>query len=1226
MPAATPPTAAPETGTHLHLFGLPCVVSAGRRIALPVRKTLALLVYLALQGPASRSSLSALLWPDLDDTTARRNLRHALHRLRAAGLDGLLQVHDEQVAISGLSHDLQQLEQALADADVARAQALRTGSLCDGLELPDAPAFNAWLAACRERFVRTWRAAMGRQVQQLQAAGELEAALAIQQQLADDDVLHESTCLDLMQLHAERGDNAAALLAYQRLFDGLRDELGVAPSQPLQALALGLRGPPVPRNAVAGAASGLALDLVPAGVQEAAPGVKTPPAGPLPTWTAPAATRLQGVAPTGLPAHVPFITRAAAQAAVEAAWAQGQRVYLHGVAGAGKTRLACELAAARGPWLRVACEPQDALLPYSSIVRLLRAAQQAAADVVLPDWVRRELAQLMPELGTPPDSLATNEARQRLLAAVAECWRLLVHDNFSAVVLDDWHWGDSASVEFWAGLDDAGPNPTLAAAAPIVWLISHRSAQLPEAALQRMRADVDSGRGVSVALEGMTAAEVLVLTQTLSGTGGAQLFSQRLHQATAGNPFFLLETLRHLFAQRLLVADSQGWSTPFDDLTRDYAELPVPASVHATVLSRLRALGEAVQQPLELACLCSGPIDARLLAGAGGLDEASVITALEHAQAAQLLHEWPNQDQDQGQGAGWHFAHDLVRQALQRSLSSARRRLLHERLAQQLERSAAEPALVAAQWEAAQRPGSALRWRIAAAEAAQRVHALGEALAHYGQALAHAATGGGSVLSATGGGSAISAADDGSATIASIHLACARLHARRSDRDAADTALAAAVTAAAEASRSPAAVGAPEPADAVLHIQLLQAEYLVETGRAAPAGSLLDALAPELARAAPALRARALGVAGGLMVRDGRHNEAQATLQQAADLLEALPEARPQLAALLLEQMRLCHRRGDRAEWGRLAQRAVTLHQAIHAPQGQALALAQLGAYHLESGDRAAGLAATEQARQLAQRCGLVQAQREAIVILVEDAFCTGDIDRVIALLDQGQALAPVFELRQTELNFLAARCYAHQLRGELDKALAAAGQLLAAAAQLTEPMLRIVYLHIVVELHLLSGDAAVARRLLDQAQVLGDALRASGEGNAYAARQLSLQAWLALNEGRAADALALLSEGTALAEDPRDRFEIAWIAAAAARALGDLAQARDRLATVGLGDDVGGALLALWLEQRLGLAVQCGQADPAARDKAREQLASGQVPPLLAPRLQAALDAAAGL
>ena len=39
-----------------------------------------------------------MLWSGLDEPTARRNLRHALHRLRSAGLGDVLVADDEQIA------------------------------------------------------------------------------------------------------------------------------------------------------------------------------------------------------------------------------------------------------------------------------------------------------------------------------------------------------------------------------------------------------------------------------------------------------------------------------------------------------------------------------------------------------------------------------------------------------------------------------------------------------------------------------------------------------------------------------------------------------------------------------------------------------------------------------------------------------------------------------------------------------------------------------------------------------------------------------------------------------------------------------------------------------------------------------------------------------------------------------------------------------------------------
>lgn len=1133
---------------RLHLLAAPRLLVGGQAVHVGSRKAFAILALLALDGHATRDRLSLLLWPDADAAAGRRNLRRELFRLRQLGVP-LEDAADAALALApALTVDALQLlrEGRLPDdADSTK------GIVLEGLDGVGSIDFDGWLQRWRAQIAHLQGQLLDREAQACEQRGDLLAALALQRQRWAAETCNEAAALQVMRLLVTLGDRAGAALAFQCLSDALHDELGMQPSQPVQDLARELRGP-------VGA--------------ESASRPQQPPD--------PGRTFTRAGAEPGLAAEVPFVPRAAAQQAIEAAWAAGQRVYLHGAAGAGKSRLACEMASARGPWLRVACEPQDNELPYSSVVRVLRALRESAPDVALPDWVRRELAQLMPELGPPPQAQATDEARQRLLAAVAESWRLLMHDNFSAMVLDDWHWGDAASVELWAGMNETAPAPVQAE--PVAWIIAYRGAQLPPAALQRQRSDVDSGRGAAVALEGMDQAEVLAFTRLLSGSPGGRLFSQRLHAATQGNPFFLLETLRHLFAQRLLVAEASGWSTPFDRLTQDYAELPVPPSVRAAVQARVRALGAPVQRLLELASLCSGDVDASLLAGASALDEEAVIAALDHAQAAQLV---------RASGAGWRFVHDLVRQSLLEGISAARQRLLNERVAAQLQQRGAAPALVAAQWEAAQRPAAAVPWRIAAAESALRVHALNESLAHYAQALADGAPG---------------------STAVAVHLAMARVHARRSDRAGADAALASAGAAAAGSTAE------------VLQVQLACAGYLVETERDDLANSLLDAVEPEVRRAPPAQRAQALTARASLHLRQGRHNEARALMQAAELLLDGVADCRPQLAALLVQMVRLHERRGDNLEWGRVAARAVAVHESIADAAGHAMALILLGTHHIFNGQREQGLRVNERARQIAQHCGSVTAQRGALFNLVQNAFDTGDSDGAMALLDEYEALAPGFERSADEQRFLGARLYLHFLRGDMAAGRRAAERVLALSSAQSDPLRHISVLHTVFHLDLLGGDLARARVTLDEAQALCDAQDRRTEGNQFAPAQATHQAWLALAEGRPAQALALLPETDSL-QQLTDRFACAWIGCAAERALGDRSAAQRRLDKVHIDDDMDATLLVLWLEQRLMLAAETGLRDTAAQARALALLGGRQVPALLVERLQRAVGRAAG-
>ena len=65
------------------VLGPPEVFHDGSRLAFPLRKAQALLLYLAVEGGLhSRSKLAALLWPDSEPQVARKALRNALALLR----------------------------------------------------------------------------------------------------------------------------------------------------------------------------------------------------------------------------------------------------------------------------------------------------------------------------------------------------------------------------------------------------------------------------------------------------------------------------------------------------------------------------------------------------------------------------------------------------------------------------------------------------------------------------------------------------------------------------------------------------------------------------------------------------------------------------------------------------------------------------------------------------------------------------------------------------------------------------------------------------------------------------------------------------------------------------------------------------------------------------------------------------------------------------------------
>src|SRR5262245_24518719 len=130
----------------LKLLGAPEVRHGERQLLFPTRKTLAILIYLLVEGGRhTRDKLTALFWPDSDQVRGRASLRRALSSIRQT-IDDLdrspssqhLLVEQDVVGtniLADLDIDLRSIEAALAanESDQTQLAALeRAAALCRG--------------------------------------------------------------------------------------------------------------------------------------------------------------------------------------------------------------------------------------------------------------------------------------------------------------------------------------------------------------------------------------------------------------------------------------------------------------------------------------------------------------------------------------------------------------------------------------------------------------------------------------------------------------------------------------------------------------------------------------------------------------------------------------------------------------------------------------------------------------------------------------------------------------------------------------------------------------------------------------------------------------------------------------------------------------------------------------------------------------------------------------
>lgn len=553
----------PPQRRQLQLANAPHFVgSDSAPIALGARDA-ALLAWLALEGSTPRARLAALLWPDSDAGAARNALRQRLFHLRKTlGFDAV--VGNATLALAeGLTHDLEDADHVLGDAAPAAAGE-----------------FAFWLEQQRARRRGRLQQSLAELAQMAEDARDWADALTHAQELLALEPLSEAAHRRVIRLHYLAGDRTAALLAFDRCEQVLKDEVGAAPSAETTALLASVEQ----SSAVGVHGDGLPLPhRVPAAMLR-------PP-------------RLIG--------------RNAAWQALHEAWDGGCNAVVLGEGGMGKSRLVADFARARGRTLLVSARPGDARVVYASVTRLLRALPGdplRALDAPL----RKALAWLLPELGDAP-SLSGDDARARFFNAVNAA---LDHDALAldGFVFDDLHFADAASVELLESLVSASKRR---------WIITARPAEVSAAGRQLLDGALARPDVVRVPLAPLTPEQVAELVDSLgiAGLTGAAT-SATLLRHSGGNPLYLLETVKAWFVRGDVSSDG-----------RLPVRLPVADTLHALIERRIGHLSADAVRLARCAAVAVPDFSIELASSVLGIRTLDLADPWAELEAAQVFRD-----------------------------------------------------------------------------------------------------------------------------------------------------------------------------------------------------------------------------------------------------------------------------------------------------------------------------------------------------------------------------------------------------------------------------------------------------------------------------------------------------------------------------------------------------------------------------------------------------------
>lgn len=279
-----------------------------------------------------------------------------------------------------------------------------------------------------------------------------------------------------------------------------------------------------------------------------------------------------------------------------------------------------------------------------------------------------------------------------------------------AIVVEDVHWADEATIEFLAQLSARAPH------SPGLLLVLTGRTQPGRL----------TGTGIEVITLGPLAGHEVLAIVDRAGLG--ELGPARRHELIAcakGNPLVALELARAL-----------PTAGPLDDATRMQDGRPLRTGRLAEILAmRLDVLGPR-KALAQAAAVCGNYISAGVLANMLSLDAHWLEPQLAELEAAGVLSEHIGR-----RGRWFCFTHVLLREAAYGSIVHGRRCELHRLAATALAARAdadrlVEPAEVAAHFDAADRPDEAYAWWRRAGMRAAADAQMQTAVVHLRQALA----------------------------------------------------------------------------------------------------------------------------------------------------------------------------------------------------------------------------------------------------------------------------------------------------------------------------------------------------------------------------------------------------------------------------------------------------------------------------------------------------------
>lgn len=219
------------TNIKVNLFAYPEIFKNGEKINFPFKKAEALIFYMVLYKQASRDTIVNLLWGDLEEAVAKKNLRNAVYSIK--------RIFNEEVLVSPKRSVIMLNPEINVEVDIERFLSsnfeesidVYKGDFLEGFYLKYEEHFEEWVLELREYYKDLYIHKLQEIIEVYESSRNITKLKKYCKALILVDEYNEKAYRTIMYSYKEEGKYDKAIYVYNKLLDLLKKELEVSPDE-----------------------------------------------------------------------------------------------------------------------------------------------------------------------------------------------------------------------------------------------------------------------------------------------------------------------------------------------------------------------------------------------------------------------------------------------------------------------------------------------------------------------------------------------------------------------------------------------------------------------------------------------------------------------------------------------------------------------------------------------------------------------------------------------------------------------------------------------------------------------------------------------------------------------------------------------------------------------------------------------------------------------------------